>query len=538
MKKTLLMAAFCVAAGMVTAQTDYAGVYAGELTINLGGPGTPEAKNIDIYNGSEEGTVTFVLPNFVFAGSFDLGDIVLTDIPVTDDGKMTLTDYPLQMAALGNTTVTVNMNATLAETLVANLTINVPGIDPVPVTFTGTRTLATEGYQVRNGGFEGEWEEFKGEGFLNKWTGYEPQHWNSFTSATGEFASMVQNGDQLKENDDVRPGSMGSKSALVMSKYQFIAAANGNLTTGRINAGSYSAADAANHNFSDPTVADNDDYLCPFVGAPDSLAVWMKYVPVAGEKSTMAKVSAIIHNDQRYQDPEDKDYTDVKVAEATDSIAPTNAWKRISVPFSYEGFLSKENAKNILVSFSTNTQAGGGNISSKTPVDSLWVDDLEMVYNTQLTSLNLGDESVSLEEGVFNYNLSQTLGDTDPVVEANVNSVGATVITGFNRANQTASVIVRGGDFAANPTNALTYTLHFANEGPGTGFDTPAAPKATLLVNGNMLYIVSSEASLHVEVYGIDGRLVTLTSESVIALPNHGVYVVRVNGETHKVVAQ
>ena len=55
MKKNLFMAALALAAGtaFAAAQTDYSGVYSGELTVSLGA-GTPEDKNIEIYPGSQE----------------------------------------------------------------------------------------------------------------------------------------------------------------------------------------------------------------------------------------------------------------------------------------------------------------------------------------------------------------------------------------------------------------------------------------------------------------------------------------------------
>ena len=318
-----------------------------------------------------------------------------------------------------------------------------------------------------------------------------------------------------------------------------MAAANGNLTTGQIIAGAMTADDPANHNISNP--ANGDDFICPFAGTPDSLAVWVKYVPLTGSKSTQASVSAIIHNSQSYQDPEGStDYSNVKVAVAKGIIDPIGGiWQRVSAPFAYD-FLVPDSAKNILVSFSTNNVPGGGNLtSSSKSVDSLWVDDLEMIYNSRLSSLTVGDETVSLADGVYEYDLNQTLDATsNPAVEATVDGKAASFVTGFNRADNTAAVIVRGGDFAANPANVHTYTLRFAEpQGPGTGFDTPAMPQATLYTQGNMLYVISGEA-VQVEVYAVDGRMLTLTTEKVISLPANGVYVVRVNGETHKVVAQ
>ena len=537
MKKTILLAALALAAGtaLATAQTDYSGVYSGELTVSLGVPGTPENKNIEIYPGSAENTVTFVLPDFTFM-NMPLGDIVLPDIPVTD-GSMALTDYPLLMAGLGNMTVTVDMTGTFADKLDASLTIDVPGMGGVPVTFQGVRT--TEGYQVRNGGFE-IWD-----------TNGEPQYWNSFNTATGNLAGMVATEEQLKESKVVRPGSTGSKSAMVASRYAFIAKANGNLTTGRINAGDTDATNSANHNFSDPTAADNDDFLCPFIGAPDSLVVWAKYRPADGNiknEANQARVSAIIHNGQRYQDPEGSNkYDSVKVATAQKNyMAIENyGWQRLAIPFDYSETLAADSAKYILVSFSTNATPGGGTTEGSflgtTKRDSVWVDDLEMIYNpADITSLIVGDEEVSLEDGVYAYDLDQELvADANPeVVATTTAAVGAKVFTGFNRANNTAAVIVRGGDFAANPANVHTYLLSFADpQGPGTGFDAPVVPQVSLYTEGNMLYILSAE-TVQVEVYAVDGRLLTLTNEQVISLPSNGVYVVRVNGETHKVVAQ
>lgn len=539
MKKNLFMAALALAAGtaFAAAQTDYSGVYSGQLTVNVMGSEINNAQNIEIYNGSGENTITFVLPQFAMLQG---EDIVLTNVPVTD-GSMTLTDYPLLIPALDNTTVTVGMTGSFVDgVLNTNLNIDVNPMLQVAVTFTGTRTLATnEGaYQVRNSGFEGEWE-----------SNGEPIHWNSFNTATGDLASAVATDEQLKESGVTRPGSAGSKSAMIASRYAFITAANGNLTTGRINAGAMTASDPANHNFSDPTATDNDDFLCPFVGTPDSLVVWAKYRPADGNianEANLARVSAIIHNNQRYQDPEgDNDYTNVKVATAAHNFAGVEnyGWQRVSTQFDYSETLVADSAKYILVSFSTNATPGGGTtaggFTGTTRRDSLWVDDLEMIYNSRLSSLTVGDETVSLADGVYEYDLTQTLAaDANPAVEATVDGKAASFVTGFNRADNTAAVIVRGGDFAANPANVHTYTLRFAEpQGPSTGFDTPAMPQATLYTQGNMLYVISGEA-VQVEVYAVDGRMLTLTTEKVISLPANGVYVVRVNGETHKVVAQ
>ena len=52
----------------------------------------------------------------------------------------------------------------------------------------------------------------------------------------------------------------------------------------------------------------------------------------------MARVSAVIHENSRYQDPEATTYTNI-VARAQHNFYATSdkGWQRISVPFTYEG---------------------------------------------------------------------------------------------------------------------------------------------------------------------------------------------------------
>ena len=286
----------CCAATAFAADT-YSGTYKGRLSMS----GTMDLgeSNVDIYPGSADGHVTFVLPDFNFLGNLPVGNIVLIDVPVSD-GNLTLDSYPLYIPALkplGQALVNVSFSegsAFKGDSLSANLGIEIPGMGAVPVTFKGERLSA--GFQVPNGGFE-EWETVTSE-VKPEVTGTEPLHWNSFASATSSnfLTNMAINGEQLRDSAITRPGSEGQKSALVTSKWQIITAANGNLTTGRIYAGSITPADPANTNKSDP--ANADEYKCPFYGNPDSLAVWVKYRPADGDianEANKAGVRAVIH---------------------------------------------------------------------------------------------------------------------------------------------------------------------------------------------------------------------------------------------------
>lgn len=248
---------------------------------------------------------------------------------------------------------------------------------------------ANENYDFMNGGFEGSW------------SGNEPSGWHSFVSSTGDLASFVSgNTGQFTQSSETRPGSMGSHSARLQSKYTFGVKANGNCTNGRINAGSMSAGDAsANYNFSDPS---SSNYNTPFVGNPDSLVFWAKYIPAnqkPTDSSNKARAHAVITTNARYQDPEVIDYSQVKIADAEINYSATSSmgWQRISVPFRYYS-VSPDQAAYMLMTFTTNAQQGGGSTSSSS-VDNVYLDDVEMVYNYHLTSLRVEGTDVNFTGG-------------------------------------------------------------------------------------------------------------------------------------------
>lgn len=244
-------------------------------------------------------------------------------------------------------------------------------------------------YDFVNGGFEGSW------------SSNEPTGWHSFVSATGSFASLVNgNTGQFTQSTDTRPGSAGSHSARLQSKSVLGVKANGNCTNGRINAGSMSADKASeNYNFSDPS---NSGYNTPFVGNPDSLVFWAKYIPAdqnPSGSSNKARAHAVITTNARYQDPEASDYSSVKIADAEINYTATGSmgWQRLSVPFRYYA-VSPDQAAYMLMTFTTNATQGGGTTSSNN-VDNIYLDDVEMVYNYHLTSLTVEGTAVSFNNG-------------------------------------------------------------------------------------------------------------------------------------------
>ena len=249
------------------------------------------------------------------------------------------------------------------------------------IAFLFTSNLIFAQYQLTNSGFE-NWESVS----QSSTSGQEPTQWNSFvTMVTKNFMFNSARANKIESSTDVRPGTTGSKSAKIWSTSVMGVVANGNLTTGRIYGGSMSATDASgNYNFSDPS--SDAAFKHSFAGKPDSIATWLKFVP--NNTSEQARVSAIIHENSRYQDPEATTYSNV-VAKAQKNFSPTSdkGWQRISVPFVYEG---TKTPAYILVSYTTNATPGSGKAN-----DVLYIDDAEMIYNSKATSVSFNGTTFS-----------------------------------------------------------------------------------------------------------------------------------------------
>ena len=469
MKKMLILFGcfmLCTTAMAVTVN-DVAGTFAGNLTI---GDDNYPNKEIYILPGVESNTVTFVLPDFSFNGA-PLGDIVLVDIPMSTSGQLTLDDRSLYIRAI-ETHVAVSMsNSSVlsASSAQVALSIDVPDLPaPIPVTFSGAPS--TKNYDFVNGGFEGSW------------TSNEPAGWHSFGSATGSMANMVSgNTGQFTQQTDKRPGSAGKYSALLRSKSMFGVRANGNCTNGQINAGSMSAGDASkNYNFSDPS---NSGFNTPFVGNPDSMVFWAKYIPADGDPSNTAnkaRAHAVITTANRYQDPESSDYSSVKIADAEINYSATSSkgWQRISVPFKYYS-VAPSQAAYMLMTFTTNATPGGGTTSSSS-VDNIYLDDAEMIYNCRLASLTVNGAAISFNDG--QASLEAPYSDSEYIFATTTNGKAAKCFIGYSAASNRVYIYVVADSYA-QAKNYTLYTLQMEEpvpEGPG---DTHYAYSATTCDN-------------------------------------------------------
>ncbi len=486
---TLTMAfAVLFSAHAVTA-TDVAGQFSGTLTIGE----DPQSGNITILPGSASDKITLVLPQFSFSG-INLGDIVVVNVSLASNGALSMTGFPVYISVLSERAfVNIHEGSTISANSVSlDLGIEVPslGEGELPVLFSGSRVSAGN-YQMPNAGFESGWHSVG--------SGVEPSNWHSFNSGTGSLIAAAKNNTQLTESSSVRPGSTGSKSALIQSKYTglgFIKVkANGNLTNGQINASSASAANASgNYNFSDPT---NNGYNTPFTAQPDSFVFWAKYIPADGNVSSAdnkARMHTVITTYARYQDPEADSYGSVKVAEATNNYRATSSkgWQRISTPFVYNSSVNADNAAYILVTFSTNETAGGGT-SSSSAVDKIYLDDVEMIYNHDLTAFILDGENITFSNG--QATTEKVFSDQQYTYSATVSGRRSSSFVGFDANSNKMLVYTVAEDFVANNKDYKLYTINMTAPEP-TAIDEvrEQAPQAQKIIVGGRVYIRKGDA--------------------------------------------
>ena len=466
MKKNLyvLFAAVMVAAQMMAVSVeDVSGQYYGDL--NIGGSLYP-GKSVYLLPGVVDSTVTFVLPDFVFnAGK--LGNIVLPNIPMNADGMLMLENATLYLDSISErATITVingledagttyNSVVTATDAMVV-LSIAAPSLpEQIFVLFVGN-AVKDKNYQLTNGAFEGTW------------TNYEPEGWHSFYSATGLMVDFIKNNYQFIQSSDVRPGSKGTHSAMLSSTMALGVKANGNCTNGQINAGSSTASDAAgNYNFSDPA---NTGFNTAFHGRPDSLVFWAKYLPAdrnSANEVNRARVSAVITTDARYQDPEEADnYADVKIGAAMLNYAATTnmGWQRLAVPFEY--YDNDNQPAYILTTFTTNMLPGGGSsfsqgtINKVNVLDTVYLDDVELVYNKTLASFERDADKLQFNGHVAT--LTDTYCDDCAKYAAVSNGLSAQAFIAFDNTHKCIFVYVIADDYAGTGEYEI-YRIDFAD---------------------------------------------------------------------------
>ncbi|MCD8304821.1 MAG: PCMD domain-containing protein, partial [Prevotellaceae bacterium] len=320
-------------------------------------------------------------------------------------------------------------------------------------------------YQFPNSDFE---EDFVVSYVSKSYT--EPLGWHGYGTISGAVGSMGRSGEKLCQSTDVRSGSTSTKSAYVKSTSILGIVANGVMTNGQIYSNSLSATDGTgNYNFSDPTNTgdadtygeENNQFYTPFTGRPDSMRVWLKFLP-ASSGTGNARVSVYLHkaNTVMYDPTDNVTDESIIVAHAEQGIPGSDGWVQYTLPFDYDndgtlGYSGSVRPGLILATFTTNETPGEGSAN-----DYLYIDDIEMVYNSELEGATYAGEDIVFTGNAASVNTlysSKLLKCTTTGAGASVEKAEPTKDNGY-----TLTLTVKGDNISEDATNQNTYTIQFA----------------------------------------------------------------------------
>lgn len=296
---------------------------------------------------------------------------------------------------------------------------------------------------------------------MESWTNSygEPDRWHGFKTAGGTFASASAGLVKLEQSDDVRSGATGH-SAVMTANSLFGIVANGTMTNGKLMAGSMSATDTKNHAEMDKQNG-TDDFYMPLYAKPDKFNVWLKYHQGTTNANNKANVSVKTFDGTYYQEPTDKEYTNLSGSIVGGQI-PACDWTHYSFPFDYDSYAANGAASEaIFVTFSTNGNPGEGSKD-----DALYVDDMELVYLGNMTDLRYQGQTIQ------GWNPAVTTYSMEIAGEPNLNDFTATiegasaVVTKTMERNADGSYRIAISVVAADLQTATCYIINVTEPAP------------------------------------------------------------------------
>ena len=316
--------------------------------------------------------------------------------------------------------------------------------------------------------------QFDNRGF-EQWTNRvnEPTHWHSGGTATGGWAFMLTS--QIEQSSQTRPNSSGNKSVRLYPHSTWGVLANGNITNGRMNAGSTSSTGADNYNY---TQRSENAFNTPINQLPDSLTIWVCFRCTS--TSEKAQVKAVVHGDADYRIIANGTESPAEMHVATAALSFTRTstangaytWRRLSIPFNNNGPCT--DIRYILMTATTNETPGSGNSS-----DDLFIDDLLLVYNPTLTMGQLASSSFSPGDAI---NIPFTL--TGTMSPDNLNKAANQVIAQLSDANGNFTPPTELGRVTTNTSGSITAQI--PNVPSGSGYRIRLVSTNYPMVGGNI----------------------------------------------------
>ena len=484
---------FTLFSAMLMSIASFATTYNGTLTVTVNGEVSeqPTSVSIDEVNGNYKLSIN----NFMLvAGETNLpvGNIVIDHVPGAVNGGLTTlcTNQEIQIPAgnvegiaedewlgplLGNVPVEMNARFTGEGYVVTDIHINMVELGQViDVKFENVGTH----FQMPNSDFE-TWST------ANK----APKHWHGFESVTGSLSGTAKSTTKLVSSNNVRPGSKGLTSAVVTSTKVVFVIANGTMTNGRLAAGSMTATNSANHSETDLSSTDvdanGDPFATPMYAKPDSVKFWMRFTQAKAQASyPYAAFNAVITDGTYYQDPEDKTYTNkVAVAAPNKADMTVGDWRLVACPFDYASHAANgAEAKAILLTVSTNATPGKGSYSNGV-ADSVYVDDLELVYLADIKSVRFKGATLDLANTDIDIADDDVISASDFLVEKIGEDAKVTTLVEANAKGYQAVISVVSGDLNTQKTLVFNFNKPVWADGDVNHDGVVDLADVTLLIN-------------------------------------------------------
>lgn len=130
-------------------------------------------------------------------------------------------------------------------------------------------------------------------------------------------------------------------------------------------------------------------------------------------------------------------------------------WTELTLPFSY----TSDNQPEMLnIIFASNNYFDDTNIGEN---NELWIDNVTLVYNSQLTSLSYDNTPVAdFDSEKYEYTLAEDY-DSNATISAVANGKGATIEQTYDPLTAILTITVKGNDWNENNKNEHTYTIQF-----------------------------------------------------------------------------
>ena len=132
-------------------------------------------------------------------------------------------------------------------------------------------------------------------------------------------------------------------------------------------------------------------------------------------------------------------------------------WTKVIVPIDY---LSNNVPEKLNVIISSADYFNRGNIGKD---NTLWADDFEFVYYSELASLNYDGQNY-FQQGNTNYTIDALYDESK--LTCTSNGKGATIEKSYDETSAVLTITVNGNDVSVNPSNVHTYKIQFAKPQP------------------------------------------------------------------------